>query len=223
MRPAAEPDALVVDISAMRRRRESHASIERELAVGWLREALSDTDAEVEAPAHVELQLVVQGDGSVIVTGTLRGEIRVPCARCLDLADVSADSAITALYVREGAARSLPDRPSAGRDDEDLGDDEDGDEDLWPFDGVHLDLRPMLVETVKLAYPMRVLCTRGQDCRGLCSQCGAPLNEQPADASKCTACGAADPRVPEVDLAPTAEEPRTDALAEALRKVRIPE
>jgi uncharacterized metal-binding protein YceD (DUF177 family) len=219
VRPAAEPDALVVDVSAMRRRNETHVSLERELAVDWLREALRDTDAEVDAPAHVDVHLVVQGDGSVIVTGKLRGEIRVPCARCLDLADVSADSAITALYVREGAARSLPDV----RGDEDPGEDDDGDEDLWPFDGIKLDLAPMLVETVKLAYPMRVLCTRGADCRGLCSQCGAPLNDQPADSTHCTACGVASPRVPEVDLAPAAEAPRTDALAEALRKVRIPE
>jgi len=222
VRPAAEPDALVVDISAMRRHNETHVSLERELALDWLREALRDTDAEVDAPAHVDVHLVVQGDGSVIVTGQLRGGIRVPCARCLDLADVSADSAITALYVREGAARSLPD--SKGDDDlADEDEDDDGGEDLWPFDGIRLDLAPMLVETVKLAYPMRVLCTRGPDCRGLCSQCGAPLNEQPADASKCAACGVEDPRVPEVDLAPAAEVPRTDALAEALRKVRIPE
>ena len=222
MRPAAEPDALVVDISAMRRHNETHVSLERELALDWLREALRDTDAEVDAPAHVDVHLVVQGDGSVIVTGQLRGGIRVPCARCLDLADVSADSAITALYVREGAARSLPD--SKGDDDlADEDEDDDGGEDLWPFDGIRLDLAPMLVETVKLAYPMRVLCTRGPDCRGLCSQCGAPLNEQPADASNCAACGVEDPRVPEVDLAPAAEVPRTDALAEALRKVRIPE
>lgn len=218
MRPAAEPDALVVDISAMRRRNESHVSLQRELDTQWLRDALRDTDAEVEAPADVDVQIVVQGDGSVIVTGKLRGGFRVPCARCLDLADVSADSAITALYVRDGAARALP-------DEEDLGDDGDdgGDEDLWSFDGMRLDLGPMIAETVKLAYPMRVLCTRGADCRGLCSQCGAPLNEQPADAPRCTACGREDPRVPEVDLAPVDEVPRTAALAEALRKVRIPE
>lgn len=213
MRPAAVPDALVVDISAMRRRNETHARLERELAIPWLRTALGDTDAEVDAPASAALDVVVQGDGSVIVTGTLRGGFAVPCARCLDLAQVSADSRVAALFVREGAAHRLP-------DEADDPDDDDGDEDLWTFDGVSLDLGPLLAETVKLAYPMRVLCARGPDCRGLCSQCGAPLNEQPADAARCTACGVADPRVPEVDVIPSAEPPRTDALAKALRQIK---
>lgn len=202
----------------MRRRSESHVALERELAIGWLREALRDTDAEVEAPAHVKLDVVIQGDGSAIVTGSLRGGFQVPCARCLDLAEVSADGAIAAMFVREGGAHRLPDET-----DDLAEDDDEGGADLWPFDGMSLDLAPLLVETVKLAYPMRVLCTRGAACRGLCSQCGAPLNEQPPDTPRCAVCGRNDPRVPEVDLIPSAEPPRTDALAEALRKIRVPE
>lgn len=224
MRPAAVPDALVVDVSAMRRRDETHVHLEHELAPPWMRDALRDTDAEVDAAAHARLDLVVQGDGSVIVTGELRGGFRVPCARCLDPADVDAGAKIAAMFVRDGAAHRLPDEDV---DDEDA--DDDGGEDLWPFDGIRLDLGPLLAETLKLAYPMRALCARGQACRGLCSQCGAPLNEQPEDAPRCTECGLASPRVPEVDFIPSAEPPRTDALAEALRqaealkKLREPE
>jgi len=232
VRPAAVPDALVVDISAMRRRDETHTSLEHELSPAWMRDALRDTDAEADAPAHVRLDLVVQGDGSVIVTGELRGGFHVPCARCLDPAAVNADGKVTAMFVRDGAAHRLPDedrRDDRDGDDPEGDDDDDGGEDLWPFDGVRLDLAPLLAETLKLAYPMRALCARGAECRGLCSQCGAPLNEQPADAPRCTACGVPSPRVPEVDFIPSAEPPRTDALAEALRqaealkKLREPE
>lgn len=214
MRPAVPLGPLVIDISALRRKQETHLSLEHELEIAWVTNALAGTDAEVDASMHVRLDLVVQGDGSVIVTGTLRGGFRVPCARCLDPAAVSADSQVAAMFVREGAARALPDEP----EDEDADADDDGSEDLWPFDGVHLDLSPLLVETIKLAYPMRALCVRGADCRGLCSQCGAPLNEQPADTATCASCGVADPRVPEVDLVASAEPPRTGALAEALRR-----
>jgi uncharacterized protein len=206
---------LVIDISALRRRQQTHAVVEQALEIPWLAAALAGTDAEVDAAARTRLDLVIQGDGSVVVTGTVRGGFRVPCARCLEPAAVSADAKVTAMFVREGFARALPDDPDG---EEDLADD-DGSEDLWPFDGVHLDLSPLLVETVKLAYPMRAFCERGADCRGLCSQCGAPLNEQPADAARCAACGAEDPRVPEVDLVASAEPPKTGALAEALRRV----
>jgi uncharacterized metal-binding protein YceD (DUF177 family) len=224
VRPAAVPDALIVDVSAMRRRDETHASLERDLSPAWMRDALRDTDAEVDAGAHARVDLVVQGDGSVIVTGELRGGFQVPCARCLDPAAVDAGAQIAAMFVRDGAAHRLPDE----RDDPDAEQD-DGGEELWPFDGIHLDLGPLLAETLKLAYPMRALCRRGAQCRGLCSQCGAPLNEQPADTPRCTACGIESPRVPEVDFIPSAEPPRTDALAEALRqadalkKLREPE
>lgn len=216
MRPAAPLHPLVIDISALRRRQETHAVVDHELEIAWVAKALAGTDAEVDAPAHVRVDLVIQGDGSVIVTGTLRGGFAVPCARCLDPAAVSADSPVAAMFVREGAARALPDESQG---DDDAEQDDDGSEDLWPFDGVHLDLSALLVETIKLAYPMRAFCTRGVDCRGLCSQCGAPLNEQPVDAVSCASCGTVDPRVPEVDLVASAEPPRTGVLAEALRRV----
>ena len=45
-----------------------------------------------------------------------------------------------------------------------------------------------MVEHVKLAYPMRALCERGEACRGLCSNCGAPVNELPAEITHCPHC-----------------------------------
>jgi len=33
-----------------------------------------------------------------------------------------------------------------------------------------------LVEQIILAIPMRPLCGRGEDCKGLCAECGADLN-----------------------------------------------
>ncbi len=198
----------------MRRRHETHAAIQTALQPAWLREALAQTDATVTASIDVRLAITLQADGSAIVTGELRGGFEVPCARCLDPAAVDASGPITALFVREGAARRLPDAP----DDADA-DDQDGDEDLWPFDGMTLDLSALLTETIRLAYPMRALCSRGEQCRGLCSRCGAPLNDQPPQ-PVCVQCGAVDPRVPLVDEVPAAPATQPGALAEALKKVR---
>jgi uncharacterized metal-binding protein YceD (DUF177 family) len=214
MRPHAPPSALVVDVAALRRRHVTHDLVSAELTVAWLAAALRDTDAEVKAPGSVELALNLQADGSVLASGSLHARFEVPCARCLAPAQVDASTSVAALFVREGSARLLPDVPDDGEIDE-----QDGDEDLWDFDGSHLDLSEMLVEQVKLGYPMRALCERGEACRGLCSRCGAVLDEQPVDAPVCTVCGTASPQVPQVDEIPVEPSERNEALAEALRKL----
>jgi uncharacterized protein len=46
--------------------------------------------------------------------------------------------------------------------------------DLFPLEGAVLDLAVVLQEQVDLALPLRALCR--DECRGLCSGCGADLN-----------------------------------------------
>ncbi len=49
--------------------------------------------------------------------------------------------------------------------------------DLYPIEGTVLDLAAVLREQVDLALPLRALCR--EECRGLCSGCGADLNVDP--------------------------------------------
>ncbi len=51
------------------------------------------------------------------------------------------------------------------------------DDELPKLDGDLLDLEPVLRDAVVLAFPLSPLCNPG--CRGLCSECGANLNENP--------------------------------------------
>jgi uncharacterized protein len=203
----------LVDVAALRRKGETRHRVDAELDVGRLRAALSDTDAEVEAPGRVGLDLLLQADGSIVVTGDLAFAFTVPCARCLEPAAVDGSTPIAALVVREGAA-AIDVGDGEDDDDEGVGDD------VWTYDGHVLDLVPTITEQVKLAYPMRQLCARGSACRGLCSSCGAPLNEQPEGVAACERCGAADPRVPEVDDVPSAAKAAENPLQAALRKLQ---
>ena len=96
------------------------------------------------------------------------------------------DAAICSLKFacRSETARTLSgsaaifETPSATADDEEAELDEaDLETDYYPGEG--LDLRPLLAEQVLLDLPMKPLC--GEDCRGLCAQCGANRNLEDCD------------------------------------------
>ena len=43
------------------------------------------------------------------------------------------------------------------------------------YDGIAFDVNLMVLEQIELAMPMKIVCR--EDCKGLCFQCGADLNE----------------------------------------------
>ncbi|MBK7823842.1 DUF177 domain-containing protein [Nannocystis sp.] len=190
---------LNLDLVALARGGPGPYRVQAQLPVAWIAARLAHTDAEIQRPARVDLEVTVIGEGaSVLVRGALHLEFTVPCARCLEPALVPAGSDLCVHYVR-GAAHSA------------RGDgDEDGDEvdatapDERSFAGNHVDLRPMLEEQILVAYPIRALCGRGEDCLGLCMHCGANLNEQ-APGERCAACGQPGARVPVVNAPGHAE------------------
>ena len=84
----------------------------------------------------------------------------------------------------------------------------------------------LVAEQIKLAYPMRALCSRGEACRGLCSNCGAALNEVPVSVRVCPSCNCAVPATPvaddsAADAETSNEPPREGSLAAALEKAGL--
>lgn len=183
---------LNLDLVALSRGGPGPYRLQVELPVTWIASKLAHTDAEIQRPARVDLEVTVIGEGaSVLVRGVLDLEFSVPCARCLDPAQVAAGTDLCVHFVR-GAAHS------ARSDDEEEDELESTAPDERSFGGTHLDLRPMIEEQILVAYPIRALCPRGEDCRGLCMHCGANLNEQPP-ALRCAVCGQPGARVPVVN------------------------
>jgi len=191
----------------------------------WLAHVLSDTDAELPIPGQVTLSVTLQPRGIAIVQGTLALELAVPCGRCLDPAKVDGSAALCATFLPAATAAQ---RNAVADDD----DDEDGlalhedDLDSWAYEGTTLDLVPLIAEHVRLAYPMRALCPRGEACRGLCSNCGAPLNALPADTLECAECKNAVPALPVAPrTAPAGAGPKppekVGSLAAALKKAGL--
>jgi uncharacterized protein len=122
----------------------------------------SDVRVELAAPLDVDLTARSVGDG-VFLRGRLRTAVRLACRRCLTPVEQEIDDAVDLLF-------------------EPLTDEDEGvDGEVYPLParGDELDLRDVVREQVLLRAPEFALC--GEDCRGLCPQCGTDLNTAGCD------------------------------------------
>lgn len=143
-------------------------SIDRDL----LAAVLENRDADV-SKAHADLEVELSRDHEeVLVRGTLRGALELPCARCIEPAHVPLNLRVDAMYVRAG---TVP----ADEDGEDLDDPKDieavlNEPDRLEHDGKTIDLAELVRELLIAELPISPLCT--SQCRGLCVVCGANFN-----------------------------------------------
>ena len=115
---------------------------------------------------ELRLESVVEG---VLVSGTVTTTVTGECVRCLDPVTSPLVVDLQELYVYPGGRHGGQEQ------------DEDDDTDPLPeLDGDLLDLEPALRDAVVLALPLQPLCRN--DCPGLCSTCGARLEDDPAHA-----------------------------------------
>jgi uncharacterized protein len=119
-----------------------------------------DGDARPAASVHVTGRLSPAGQGTLYLSGHLDGEATAECRRCL--ADI-------AVPVADDVHLVFAEADAEGADDPDV----------YPLDPQtgSFDLRPAIREQWLLAVPAYALCR--EDCKGLCSACGANLNEGP--------------------------------------------
>ncbi len=103
-------------------------------------------------PVSVTGNVVADSEG-ISVRGALETAFKTECARCLKSLE---EPLATDFSVRF--------HKSAGDDDE-----------IYLYEGDSLDITDMIKDHVLLVLPIQCLCS--PDCKGLCSQCGANLNE----------------------------------------------
>lgn len=123
-------------------------------------------DVTLAAPVEGDVRLSRTGR-SILARGSVRTALVEPCARCLvdTAAPVSAEfeeEALPSIDIDSGLPVDTTDEPDALRLD----------------DHHELDLTQTLREAISLAEPLVPLCR--PDCRGLCLECGADLNADPA-------------------------------------------
>ncbi len=121
-------------------------------------------DAALSEPVIADFVLT-HADLDLYINGTVETSIRFRCSRC------------TKDFSNSFAARYdltyLPQPKWANQNAEiEL---KYNEMEVAYYDGVALDVNLMILEQIELAIPMQFVCR--EDCKGLCYQCGADLNE----------------------------------------------
>ena len=138
-RPAvtAPGSALVVEIAGLRRRTGATIEVSRTAVIA----ELEITTARVRDD-RIDVDLVVENvlEG-LVAHGRVRAVADAECRRCLDPVTREIDITVREVYELH---------PTEGE--------------TWPIEDDHIDLEPMVRESVMLALPLAPLC--GDDCRG---------------------------------------------------------
>ena len=134
-------------------------------------------------PVHVSGSIDSIVDG-LILTARVTAPVSTECTRCLTPIEHDWQATITAFfpYESERDAKHAKTNGKNGRKKEEEVDiiaGEEESEDTYPLlsNGAFADIEDLLRDTLVEALPLQPLCR--PDCRGLCSQCGADLNEEP--------------------------------------------
>lgn len=119
------------------------------------------------APLKIHLR-AIRVQEIVEVEGKIETVVRLSCSRCLKEFEMPLVTPFAVAYTRQ-----LPEViDEFGEEEIELSAEESG---LILFHGDEIDLRDGIQEEVVMALPLRPLCR--EDCKGLCPQCGADLNE----------------------------------------------
>lgn len=143
---------LLVDIRDLRR-----GPVETVGGISAGDETLAGLELDLVQPLRVTGTLDTTGRGDFFWRGHFGGTIRTSCRRCLVEVEVPVDTRVEVLFSTDS---DLLDDPS-----------------VYALDAsaTHVDVRQAVREELALAAPAFALCR--EECLGLCTTCGADLNE----------------------------------------------
>ena len=139
-----------------------------------LAEMVAKGECEFAAPIRTALRALRIGD-MVEVDGDIETSVCLPCSRCLQPFETSLKSHFAITYMQQAEDVTMDTEPQEIElSVEDMG--------IVYFQGGKIKLIDTIQEHVIMEFPLRALCK--QDCKGLCSKCGADLNQDPCDCDR---------------------------------------
>ena len=143
---------------------------------------LNEADERLAGPLSIHLELSSH-ETDFSVSGSLDGMAVRQCVRCLREFEDPLSMTVYADFVRQIEPRTKPAvgmnrgerEKRASEADADIPETDEEDE-IYYYQGDHIDLAPMLREQIILAAPIQPLCS--ENCAGLCPRCGQNLNEE---------------------------------------------
>lgn len=123
------------------------------------------------SPVQYDLVVVREYD-HLRVSGNINVGVSLPCSRCLVVLESSIDSSFTIIF-----RRGTPQEAALAEETE------LSEHDLISafFSGDEIDLSHEIEEQIAMEVPLRPLC--GDNCKGLCPECGADLNHSSCSCS----------------------------------------
>jgi len=143
--------SLSVDVSELLRRPGASETVKTDHVLAGVEVPLARI--RDDSPVRVDLLLEALVDG-IHVSGAVRGTAVLECRRCLKEIVGSLEVELSEVFFY----------PGEGEPDE-----------VYRVTDEQIDLEPAVRDALMLALPLNPLCT--DECRGLCSTCGADLNE----------------------------------------------
>jgi uncharacterized protein len=135
-------------------------AVQLPIRASWLRSALEGTDVGASSTdGSVDLRVSKSG-ADVVIRGTVRAELTVTCARCLEPARVAVREELSAL-----AVLGSPEDATSGGVGEDEDDGSADDADTIAYDGDTVVLDDLVRDELLLAIPMIPLCS--ESCPGI--------------------------------------------------------
>ena len=176
---------MFVDINELKSRDEP-LLIVKDFSEGEL-EVANDISV-LRQPVHSQLQLSLVGE-QIHVEGVLGADLELTCSRCLKSFERSIEKNFELDYRPDPMVEEEGEEFSLAYADLDVG----------FYRDQRLDVSALISEQVVLEVPMKPVCQ--PECKGLCDQCGADLNEG------------------ECDCRPRSLDPRLAVLAEMKKRI----
>jgi uncharacterized protein len=145
-----------------------------------LAEMIDTGICEFLAPLKTALRAQQIGD-MVEIEGSISTAVRLSCGRCLQSFETPVESSFTLTYKQ---TEPNPDESGSGQQELELTAEDMG---LIYYQGKEINLQNEIQEQVVMAFPLRTLCK--PDCKGLCPQCGADLNNEVCDCDRSPPAG----------------------------------